>query len=433
MADMEKLVIRGGQPLNGPVTVAGSKNAALPIMAACLLTDEPVLIEGVPRVADVATLNRVLNGLGVETVHLPTGALHLHSSDTSRSEADPDLVRRMRASFCVLGPLLARRGHARVSLPGGCRIGDRPVDLHLKGLAALGAEISTDGGQVIARAKKLRGTSVNLLGRRGPSVTGTCNVMSAAVLADGDTFIEGAAREPEVIDLGNFLRALGAKIKGVGTSRIHIRGVTQLRAAHYRIIPDRIEAATWMTAAAVTRGSLRLSNVRRNHLAAVIATLRQIGLTIEGDGGGLTVHGDRPLRGARVVAEPYPGVPTDIQAQLTTLLAVTPGTSTVYDEVFPERFQHIHELRRMGAQIRQRGNMVQITGVPSLVGADVTATDLRASAALVVAATAARGETTIRQIAHLDRGYELLVEKLRLVGVEVTRLRDEPAAQRRAA
>jgi UDP-N-acetylglucosamine 1-carboxyvinyltransferase len=433
MADMEKLVIRGGQPLSGPVSVAGSKNATLPIMAACLLTDEPVLLEGAPRVTDVETLSRVLNGLGMETILLPSGALHLHSNDTARSEADPDLVRRMRASFCVLGPLLARRGYAKVSLPGGCRIGDRPVDLHLKGLEALGAEISTNGGQVIARARRLRGTAVNLLGRRGPSVTGTCNVMSAAVLADGDTWIEGAAREPEVIDLGNFLRALGAKIQGIGTSRIHIRGVSRLRGAQYRIIPDRIEAATWMAAAAATRGSLRLSNVRRYHLTAVIATLRQIGLTIETDGIGLTVHGDRPLRAARVTAEPYPGVPTDVQAQLTTLLAITPGTSTVKDEVFPERFQHTHELRRMGAQIRQRDNLVQITGVSSLSGAEVTATDLRASAALVLAALAARGETTIRQIAHLDRGYEKLDEKLCAIGANVRRLQDEPATERRAA
>lgn len=430
---MEKLVVHGGHSLHGLVTVAGSKNAALPIMAACLLTDEPVLLEGVPRVADVDTLARVLDGLGLATIQLPTGALHLHPNDTSRSEADPELVRRMRASFCVLGPLVARRGYAKVSLPGGCRIGDRPVDLHLKGLAALGAEITTDDGQVIARARRLRGAAINLTGRRGPSVTGTCNVMSAAVLADGDTWIEGAAREPEVVDLGNFLRTLGAQIYGLGTSRMHIRGVARLHGTRYHIIPDRIEAATWMTAAAITRGSLKLSNVRRNHLTAVIATLRQIGVTIERDGAGITVHGDRPLRATRIVAEPYPGVPTDVQAQLTTLLTVTPGASAVYDQVFPERFQHTVELRRMGAQIRQRENMAQITGVSSLVGAEVTATDLRASAALVLAALTARGQTTIRQINHLDRGYEHLDKKLCSVGADIVRIAEEPTIERRAA
>jgi UDP-N-acetylglucosamine 1-carboxyvinyltransferase len=340
----------------------------------------------------------------------------------------------MRASFCVLGPLVARRGFARVSLPGGCQIGDRPVDLHLQGLRALGADISVVDGQVIARAGRLRGATVNMLGRRGPSVTGTCNIMTAAVLALGDTWIDGAAREPEVIDLGNFLRALGAKIHGLGTSRIHVRGVSELRSVRYRIIPDRIEAATWMIAAAITRGSLKISNVRRNHLASVIATLRQIGLTIEGDGtSGLTVHADRPLRSARIVAEPYPGVPTDVQAQLTTLLTVTPGSSTVYDTVFPDRFQHVVELRRMGAQIRRQENMVQVMGVSGLNGTEVTATDLRASAALVLGALAARGDTSIRQITHLDRGYERLDDKLRAVGAHVQRVRDELQHERRAA
>jgi UDP-N-acetylglucosamine 1-carboxyvinyltransferase len=431
---MEKLVIRGGRALSGSIAIAGSKNAALPIMAACLLADGPVLLEGMPAVADVETLSRVLDGLGLKTLQYPNGTWHVHASDPTHSEADPALVRRMRASFCVLGPLVARRGFARVSLPGGCQIGDRPVDLHLQGLRALGADISVVDGQVIARAGRLRGATVNMLGRRGPSVTGTCNIMTAAVLALGDTWIDGAAREPEVIDLGNFLRALGAKIHGLGTSRIHVRGVSELRSVRYRIIPDRIEAATWMIAAAITRGSLKISNVRRNHLASVIATLRQIGLTIEGDGtSGLTVHADRPLRSARIVAEPYPGVPTDVQAQLTTLLTVTPGSSTVYDTVFPDRFQHVVELRRMGAQIRRQENMVQVMGVSGLNGTEVTATDLRASAALVLGALAARGDTSIRQITHLDRGYERLDDKLRAVGAHVQRVRDELQHERRAA
>ncbi len=429
---MEKLIIRGGRPLRGTVAVAGSKNAALPIMAACLLTDEPVVLEGVPRLADVDTLANVLDGLGMSSVRLPTDSLHLVVTEAGRCEADPDLVRRMRASFCVLGPLVARRGYARVALPGGCKIGDRPVDLHLKGLAALGADITIENDEVTARARKLRGAAIDLAGERGSSVTGTCNVMSAAVLAEGDTWIDGAAREPEVLDLGNFLRELGAQIDGLGTSRIHVRGVPQLGGATYRIIPDRIEAATLMTAAAVTRGDLTLKNARRSHLTAVISKLRQIGLTIDGDRQVVTVHGDRPFRATEIIAMPYPGVPTDVQAQLTALLAITPGTSTVRDDVFPERFQHNAELRRMGAQIRQSGNAASISGVPSLVGAEVTATDLRASAALVLAALTARGQTTVRHINHLDRGYERLDLKLAAVGADIVRVSEE-SQERRAA
>jgi UDP-N-acetylglucosamine 1-carboxyvinyltransferase len=430
---MEKLVVHGGRMVRGSVTVAGSKNAALPIMAASLLSDEPVMLEGVPQLADVDTLASVLHGLGVRVVRLPTGALHLDPQDTTRVEADGDLVRKMRASFCVLGPLVARRGYAKVALPGGCQIGDRPVDLHLKGLAALGAEISTGGGQVIARARRLRGAAIKLAGQRGSTVTGTCNVMSAAVLADGDTLIDGAAREPEVVDLGVFLCKLGAKIDGLGTSRIRIRGVSRLAGTSYRIIPDRIEAATLLTAAAMTRGGLHVSNVRRGQLTAVISKLREIGLTIEGDGSGLVVEADRPMRAAAVVAQPYPAVPTDLQAQLSALLAITPGASRVRDDVFPDRFQHIAELRRMGAEIRQSHNMALITGVPSLVGAEVTATDLRASAALVLGALAARGVTTIRQITHLDRGYEHLDKKLASLGAHIVRIGDESPEQRRAA
>ena len=430
---MEKLVIRGGRRLSGTVAVAGSKNATLPIMAACLLTDEPVVLHGVPRLADVETLASVLYGLGLSSVRLPTGVMHLAVTEAGRCEADAELVRRMRASFCVLGPLVARRGYAKVAMPGGCKIGDRPVDLHLKGLAALGAEITIEHDQVIARARRLRGAAIDLTGERGSTVTGTCNVMSAAVLADGDTWIDGAAREPEVVDLGNFLHGLGAQIDGLGTSRLHVRGVSRLGGATYRIIPDRIEAATLMTAAAVTRGDLKLTNVRRSHLTAVISKLRQIGLTIEGDRYGVSVHGDRPFRATEIVATPYPGVPTDVQAQITALLSITPGTSRVGDEVFPERFQHTAELRRMGARIHQAGNTATITGVPSLVGSEVTATDLRASAALVLAALAARGETTIHQINHLDRGYEQLDKKLSAVGADIVRVSEELPQERRAA
>ncbi|MBI3464516.1 MAG: UDP-N-acetylglucosamine 1-carboxyvinyltransferase [Planctomycetes bacterium] len=430
---MEKMVIHGGSPLRGTVAVAGSKNAALPIMAASLLTDEPVTLQNVPDLADVDTLIQVLAGLGVSNVRLPGGTVQLVADDTNRREADPELVSRMRASFCVLGPLVARRGYAKVALPGGCRIGDRPVDLHIKGLRQLGAEITVERGQVIARANRLRGASVNLLGKRGSTVTGTCNVLSAAVLAEGDTWIEGAACEPEVVDVGRFLRALGARIDGLGTSRIHVRGLPCLKGTTYRIIPDRIEAATFMIAAALTGGEVQMTNVRRGQLVAVIAKLRQIGLTIEGDHTTLSVRADRSLRAADIEALPYPGIPTDLQAHLTALLAIAPGTSHIRDQVFPERFQHVAELRRMGARIGVNGNSAVVRGVPSLVGAQVTATDLRASAALVIAGLAAHGQTTVRQIHHLDRGYERLDEKLKALGAEVARAVDELPIERLAA
>jgi UDP-N-acetylglucosamine 1-carboxyvinyltransferase len=414
------------------VAVAGSKNAALPIMAACLLADEPVILENVPRLADVETLTQVLDGLGLASIRLPTGAIHSQVTDTSRCEADAELVRRMRASFCVLGPLVARRGYARVAMPGGCKIGERPVDLHLKGLAALGADITIENDQVTARARKLRGAEINLTGERGTTVTGTCNVMSAAVLAEGDTFLTGAAREPEVIDLGRFLCELGAQIDGLGTSSIHVRGVPRLGGGQYRIIPDRIEAATLMTAAALTRGDLTLTNVRRTQLTAVIAKLRHIGLGIDGEKNSLVVHGDRPLRATDIDTAPYPGVPTDVQAQLTALLSLAQGTSRIRDHVFPDRFHHLAELRRMGAQIRQHDNEATVTGVRTLHGADVNATDLRASAALLIAGLAARGETTLRQIHHLDRGYERLDEKLCSLGAHIARGVDK-VLDRRAA
>jgi UDP-N-acetylglucosamine 1-carboxyvinyltransferase len=430
---MQKILIRGQRRLSGEVSVAGAKNAALPIMAACLLTDEPVVLEGLPNVSDIQTLAHVLDNLGLSSVRLPTDSMHFEMKDRGRHEPDAELVRRMRASFCVLGPLVAKNGQARVALPGGCRIGERPVDIHLRGLAALGAEIAIEQDCVVARARRLRGTAIDLTGPRGSTVTGTCNVLSAAVIADGDTWIEGAAREPEVADLGNFLIALGARISGLGTSRIHVRGVRRLGTARYRVIPDRIEAATLMTAAAITNGEIRLTHVRRDHLTAVISKLRQIGLTIDGDCGGLSVHGGRLLRHADIDATPYPGVPTDVQAQLTALLAVVPGTSRVRDLVFPERFQHLAELRRMGAQMRVQGDGTIVTGVAQLVGAEVTASDLRASAALILAGLAARGETVVRQVHHLDRGYEGLDTKLRSLGADIQRVLEEHPQERRAA
>jgi UDP-N-acetylglucosamine 1-carboxyvinyltransferase len=430
---MEKMIVRGGHRLEGTVAAAGSKNAALPIMAACLLAEEPVTLHGIPQLADVDTLARVLGALGVTSQRLPSGDLCLATHDESRCEPPGELVRRMRASFCVLGPLVARRGRARVALPGGCRIGDRPVDLHLKGLCALGADIQIQGECVVARAGRLRGGPVDLRGPHGSTVTGTCNVMSAAVLATGHTLIEGAACEPEVTDLGRFLVALGADIRGLGTSRILVRGVAKLRGGSHRVIPDRIEAATLMIAAAMTRGRLTIRNVQRGHLSAVIARLRAIGVTVEGDRTSLVVHADRAFRSADITAAPYPGLPTDVQAQFTALLATVGGVSCVRDTVFPERFQHVAELRRMGARIVHEGNRAIVTGVPSLSGAHVTASDLRASAALVVAGLAAVGETTVHQIPHLDRGYEVLDAKLRALGACITRVAEETPVERRAA
>jgi UDP-N-acetylglucosamine 1-carboxyvinyltransferase len=431
MMNTEKMVIHGGRPLRGAVAVAGAKNAALPIMAACLLTDEPVVLRGVPRLSDVHTLACLLDGLGVDSVRLAGGDLRLVVRDDSRCEADGELVRRMRASFCVLGPLLAKRGRARIALPGGCRIGDRPIDLHLKGLAALGASISVEHGEVLASARRLRGAAIDLTGPHGVTVTGTCNVLSAAVLADGDTTISGAAREPEVVDLGRFLCELGARIDGLGTSRIHVRGVSRLTGAIHAIVPDRIEAATFMIAAAITRGDVRLTNVRRGHMAAVIAKLREIGATIDADRNALAVHADRPIRAANIDATPYPGIPTDVQAQFTTLLATAIGTSRVRDTVFPERFQHLAELRRMGAQIQLDGNTATVRGGSPLIGASVAATDLRASAALVLAGLAAAGQTTVSGLTHLDRGYEGLDAKLHVLGASIARIADH--GEQRAA
>ena len=422
---MSSFTITGGARLRGSVRASGSKNAALPMMAASILADEPTCLEGVPRLADVHTLAMVLEELGVNTQWLPGGALRLETVDPRPVRAGYDLVRRMRASFCVLGPLLARRGRAVVSLPGGCAIGDRPVDLHLAGLAALGAELRIEHGYVVARAGRLRGAPVHLLGPRGPTVTGTANVLSAAVLAEGETTITGAAVEPEIVDLGNLLRAMGARIDGLGTSRLRVTGVDQLGGAVHRIIPDRIEAATLLLAAAVTRGSATVAGVVPEHLAGVLEGLRAAGFRVEVAGDRVTLTAEGPPRPVDITALPYPGVPSDIQAQWTALLSLARGRSTVCDRVFAGRFVHVAELNRLGARIEHRDATAVVTGVDRLAGAEVTASDLRASAALVLAGLAAEGRTTIHQIEHLDRGYERLDEKLNRLGAEVERMNDE--------
>ena len=417
--------IIGGEPLRGTVAASGSKNAALPMMAASILADSPVRLERVPRLVDVETLSQVLGELGLAVTRSADGDLLLETIDPTPVRAGYDLVRRMRASFCVLGPLLARRGRAVVSLPGGCNIGDRPVDLHLRGLAALGADLQLQRGYVVARAERLVGTSIDLTGPQGPSVTGTANVLCAAVLAEGTTTIAGAATEPEVVDLGGFLLAMGAKIEGLGSPTIRVNGVRRLEGVTYRVIPDRIEAATLLLAVAVTRGSATVTDVVPEHLTAVLAMLRRGGSRIDTAEDRITIEARGRPRPIDLRAEPYPGVPTDLQAQFTALACLADGQSTIRDDVFPHRFMHVAELGRLGARIEHHGCEATVQGAPSLTGAAVTASDLRASAALVLAGLAAKGRTIVRQIHHLDRGYERLDEKLCCLGAKIQR---KPAA-----
>ena len=427
---MDMFVIRGGTPLSGEVAVSGAKNAALPIMAACLTADGPCRLQGIPELVDVKTLETLLVSLGARVQREDDGSLFIETLDDSPCVAEYELVRRMRAGICVLGPLLGRRGRACVSLPGGCNIGHRPVDLHLKGLAALGAEIQIQRGYVIAEVDRLRGADVYLGGPFGSTVTGTCNIMSAAVFAEGVTTIEAAACEPEVVDLGRFLNKMGARISGLGTPFLRIEGVERLTGTEHTVIPDRIEAATLMIAAAITRGAIRLHNVAVEHLTSVIEKLREIGVVIETSGGTNEVYVDgrsnQLLRPSDVIALPHPGIPTDVQAQLTALLATVDGMSVVTDKVFPDRFMHASELLRMGAQIRRESASAIISGTQPLTGASVMASDLRASAALVLAGLAAEGESVVRRIYHLDRGYERLEQKLTQLGAQVTRRIDRP-------
>lgn len=424
---MDMFVVEGGRPLMGKVAVSGSKNAALPIMACVLASDGPTILKNVPHLVDVATLSQLLESLGTHVERDPEGDLHLEVKDHRPKVAAYDLVRRMRAGVCVLGPLLTRRGEACVSLPGGCNIGDRPIDLHLKGLRALGAEIRVERGYIIANAKRLRGANIFLGGPFGSTVTGTANVMAAAALAEGTTTIEAAACEPEVLDLGRFLNAMGAKITGLGTPFLRIEGVETLTGVAHTVIPDRIEAATLMMACALTGGDVELEDVQPAHLTAVVEKLREIGVEIESQAPGtMIVRRSGPLKPADCVAQPYPGIPTDVQAQLMALLTKAEGISIVTDKVFPDRFMHAPELVRLGARIRREGPSAIITGVPLLSGACVMASDLRASAALVIAALAAEGETVIRRIYHLDRGYERLEVKLNHLGARIERLTDAP-------
>jgi UDP-N-acetylglucosamine 1-carboxyvinyltransferase len=420
---MESFLIKGGVPLHGEVTISGSKNAALPIMAATLLTGEPCVIRRVPDLSDTRFMAQILESLGA-AVKFERGTLTVHAKKI-RGYADYELVRKMRGSVCIMGPLLGRLKKARVSLPGGCIIGARPINLHLKGFESLGAKIEIEGGYVTATAKKLAGSSVFLGGRAGPTVLGTANIMMAAALAGGVTVIESAACEPEVVDLANFLNALGAKISGAGSPTITITGVEKLHGAEHEVIPDRIEAATFMIAAAATNGEITLKGARADHLRAVIDKLNEAGVTVEKRGADLLVRRKGRLKPADVTTLPYSGFPTDVQAQMMSLLALAPGISIITERIFESRFMHVSELARLGAEIEIEGPSAIIKGGRPLSGAPVMASDLRASAALVIAGLAAKGATQVNRIYHLDRGYEKMDTKLRKLGARIQRVEEK--------
>ncbi|HOO78556.1 MAG TPA: UDP-N-acetylglucosamine 1-carboxyvinyltransferase [bacterium] len=420
---LERIEVVGGRTLRGEVGAGGAKNAVLPIMAAALLAPGRSVIENVPRLRDVEAMLGILRGLGVEGGFVGDGVLELDASRIGSHVAPYDQVRKMRASILVLGALLGRLGRARVSLPGGCVIGPRPVDLHIRGLAALGARIGVDRGYIEASGP-LPGGEVLLEGRHGSSVGATLNLMLAAVRSRGETVISNAAMEPEVSDTAGFLSAMGAVISGAGTPEIRIQGVDGLVPAHYRVIPDRIEAGTYLVAGALAGGEVTVRDARAEQLRSLLEVLEKMGVSWETLPDGIRVTRASGLKPVDVVTHPFPGFPTDMQAQIMVLLALAEGTATVTETVFPERFMHVPELNRMGAAVTVEGPTAVVRGVERLSGAPVMASDLRASAALVLAALAARGETVIRRVYHLDRGYADMVGKLRSLGAEISRRPD---------
>ena len=417
---MDSLVIKGGVPLRGDVTISGAKNAALPIMAATLLTSEPCVIRRVPNLSDVRFMGQILTSLGAD-VEFKGDTVRVHAANI-KGVGDYELIRKMRGSICILGPLLARLHKAIVSLPGGCVIGARPIDLHLKGLAALGAKIKVEEGYVHISANKLKGADLFLGGRSGPTVLGTDNVMMAAVLAEGVTIIESAACEPEVVDLANFLNAMGARITGAGSPTITITGVKNLHGAEHDVIPDRIEAATFAIAAAATSGEVTLHGARADHLHAVFDKMRDAGVKIERDGASINVKRGPRLKPVDITTLPYSGFPTDVQAQMMVLLTLTPGISIITERVFESRFMHVSELARLGADIAIEGPSAIIKGGKPLSGAPIMASDLRASAALVIAGLAAKGTTQVNRVYHIDRGYENIDKKLSALGARIKRV-----------
>ena len=417
---MDKLVIEGGVRLKGEVTVSGAKNAVLPILAATLLTDEHCVIKGVPNLRDTNTMLKILRSLG-KNAELNKGKVNIAANKHTNHVADYKLVSTMRASFCVLGPLLAKLKKAKVSLPGGCVIGIRPVDLHIKGIKSLGATINIESGYVLAHAAQLKGSHIYLGGVYGSSVLATDNVMMAATLARGRTVIESAACEPEVADLANFLIQMGAKIKGHGTPIIEIEGVKQLHGAEHTIIPDRIEAGTLMIAALITKGDILIKNVMFQHLGALIDKLEEAGVSISITDSAIRVCYKRRLRSINVTTLPYPGFPTDMQAQVMSLMAITRGISVITEKIYPDRFMHVAELNRMGAHIQREGPHAIVEGIKELSGAPVMASDLRASACLLLAGLVAKGTTSISRIYHLERGYENIEKKLQGLGAKIWR------------
>ncbi len=420
---MDQFEIVGGNRLRGSVRISGAKNSALPIMAATILTDGETVLRNVPDLADVRHMEVLLPKLGVGVSREESGAMRLRVEDESNCHAEYELVSKMRASVCVMGPLLAKRKQARVAMPGGCAIGDRPINLHIQALEALGAEFDLAGGDICLRTKKLVGRELFLGGPFGSSVTATANVMMAATLAEGQTVIESAACEPEVVDLAQFLNTCGAQIRGQGTPHMIIDGVESLHGAEHEILPDRIEAGTFMIAAAITNGDLNLQGARIEHLLAVTDSLRRVGVNIERNETGVNVTSARRLEPVQITTQPYPGFPTDLQAQTMVLLTLADGNSTITEKVFPDRFLHVGELSRMGARLHKEGPTVTIQGVKRLVGAPVMASDLRASAALILAGLVAKGKTRIDRVYHIDRGYEGIEEKLAAVGAEIRRVR----------
>ncbi|NMB08215.1 MAG: UDP-N-acetylglucosamine 1-carboxyvinyltransferase [Tissierellia bacterium] len=415
---MEKIMVEKSPPLRGNVRVSGAKNSALPILAASLLGTEDIILEDVPRLKDVEVICEVLTSLGAKVEFLDRETIKINSSNIKNYETPYELMSKMRASFLVMGPLLTRIGKTKTSLPGGCAIGTRPIDLHLKGFRALGAEIDVDHGNIGAYADKLVGDRIYL---DFPSVGATENIMMAATMAEGETIIDNAAMEPEIVDLANFLNKLGADIKGAGTSSIRIKGVEKLGGTTHSIIPDRIEAGTFMVAAAITKGDVVVENTISSHIKPVIAKLREVGCEIYENGDKIRVIGPDNLKATDIKTLPYPGFPTDMQAQFMALMSVCNGTSVVIETVFENRFMHVDELKRMGADIKIDGKSAIIQGVDELAGAPVKATDLRAGAALVLAGLVANGVTEIENIYHIDRGYSNIEEKFRNLGAIIYR------------
>jgi UDP-N-acetylglucosamine 1-carboxyvinyltransferase len=417
---MDSLLIKGGVPLHGEVTISGAKNAVLPIMAAALLTSEPCVIRRVPNLSDVRFMGQILTWLGAE-VRFENGSVQIQARKI-KGTGDYDLIRKMRGSICIMGPLLGRLHKAAVSLPGGCVIGARPINLHLKGFEALGAKIVIANGYVQATAKRLVGSAMFLGGRAGSTVLGTANVLMAATLAEGVTVIESAACEPEVVDLANFLIAMGARIMGAGSPTITITGVKALHGAEHEVIPDRIEAATFAIAAVATNGEVTLRGARREHMRAVLDKLHDAGAKLEQTNAGLKVRRNGRLKPIDITTLPYSGFPTDVQAQMMTLMAVTPGISIITERIFESRFMHVSELARLGADIEIEGPSAIVKGGKPLSGAPVMASDLRASAALVLAGLTARGTTQVNRVYHIDRGYENIDRKLRGLGARIERV-----------